>query len=415
MKFIFADGQDTIDPNYDFINDEFSKDRVLQRTDKYPHEVFSKKPYDGMLISRGLLDDGVYKSASRAYSSDQTKRLKMEGVKRFLRYYDGEVFGDNGAFSYHQLDEPPYKVDETVKYYEECMFDYGMSVDHIIFQYDKRFDTDADFDDRFKVTEEMQKRYDITINNAREFLKECKKQKVEFHPIGVIQAWSPLSMKKAARELVNMGYDYIAIGGMVPLDVDSCEEIVKAVREEIGIEIRLHLLGFAKAKQLERFVKYKITSFDSTSPLIKAFKDSKDNYFTPTKHYTAIRIPSADSTPALKRKISSGVVDQKTAQELEKKALESIRNYDKGNETIDNVLIHLENYEILFRDKVPINKYKDILSSKYWQRCQCEICQSAKIETIIFRNSNRNRRRGFHNLWQFQRELEELRKEYNIC
>ena len=35
-------------------------------------------------------------------------------------------------------------------------------------------------------------------------------------------------------------------------------------------------------------------------------------------------------------------------------------------------------------------------------------------ETTIFRNSNRNRRRGFHNLWQFQRELEELREGHNI-
>jgi len=415
MKFIFADAQDMIDPNYDFINDEFSPDRILQRTDKYPHEVFEKKPYDGMLLSRGLIDDGVYKSSSRAYSAAQSRRMKLQGIKRFLRYYDGEVFGDNGAFSYHKLDVPPYKVDETVKYYEDCGFDYGMSVDHIIFEYDKRFDTDGTFDDNFKVSETMQKRYDITITNAKEFLNQCEKQKVGFHPIGVVQAWSPNSMKKSARELVEMGYDYIAIGGLVPLDVNTCEEIINAVRKEIGFDIKIHLLGFAKAKQLERFVKYKITSFDSTSPMIKAFKDSKDNYFTPDKHYTAIRIPSSDTTASLKRKISSGVLDQKTAQILEKKALNAIREYDKDKTTLEYTLDCLETYEKIFRDKVPIDKYRDILSSKYWQKCQCEICQSVKIETIIFRNSNRNRRRGFHNLWQFQRELEELREGHNIC
>jgi queuine/archaeosine tRNA-ribosyltransferase len=415
MKFIFADAQDMIDPNYDFLNDEFSSDRILQRTDKYPHEVFEKKPYDGMLLSRGLIDDGVYKSASRAYSAAQSRRMKLQGIKRFLRYYDGEVFGDNGAFSYHQLDVPPYKVDETVKYYEDCGFDYGMSVDHIIFQYDRRFDTDGKFDDNFIVSETMQKRYDITIENAKEFLNQCEKQKVVFHPIGVVQAWSPLSMKKAARTLVEMGYDYIAIGGLVPLDVNTCEEIIRAVREEIGFDIKIHLLGFAKAKQLERFVKYKITSFDSTSPMIKAFKDSKDNYFTPDKHYTAIRIPSSDTTASLKRKISSGVIDQKVAQTLEQKALNAIRDYDKGNTTLEYTLECLETYEKIFRDKVPIERYRDILLSKYWQKCKCEVCQSDKIETIIFRNSNRNRRRGFHNLWQFQRELEELREGYNIC
>ena len=415
MKFIFADAQDTIDLDYNFLTDEFSPKRVIQRTDKYPHEVFSKKPYDGMLISRGLLDDGIFKSSSCAYTSAQTRRIKMQGIKRFLRYYDGEIFGDNGAFSYHMLDEPPYSVSETVTFYEKCKFNYGMSVDHIIFEYDKRFDTDGDFDDNYKVTEKMQKRYDITINNAKEFLKECAKQKVHFHPIGVVQAWSPNSMKRAARELIDMGYTYIAIGGLVPLDINSCEEIVKSVRDEIGYDIKIHLLGFAKAKQLDRFIKYKITSFDSTSPLIRAFKDEKDNYYTPKDHYTAIRIPSSQKTPALKRKVSSGLVDQEEAEKLEEKALSSIRAYDKGEETLENTLKALEEYELIFRDRVPIQRYKDILSSKYWQKCQCEVCQNAKIEVIIFRNSNRNRRRGFHNLWQFQRELEELREANNIC
>lgn len=415
MKFIFADAQDTIDLDYNFLTDEFSPKRVIQRTDKYPHEVFSKKPYDGMLISRGLLDDGIFKSSSCAYTSAQTRRIKMQGIKRFLRYYDGEIFGDNGAFSYHMLDEPPYSVSETVAFYEKCKFNYGMSVDHIIFEYDKRFDTDGDFDDNYKVTEKMQKRYGITINNAKEFLKECAKQKVHFHPIGVVQAWSPNSMKRAARELIDMGYTYIAIGGLVPLDINSCEEIVKSVRDEIGYDIKIHLLGFAKAKQLDRFIKYKITSFDSTSPLIRAFKDDKDNYYTPKDHYTAIRIPSSQKTPALKRKVSSGLIDQEEAEKLEEKALSSIRAYDKNEETLENTLKALEEYELIFRDKVPIQRYKDILSSKYWQKCQCEVCQNAKIEVIIFRNSNRNRRRGFHNLWQFQRELEDLREANNIC
>ena len=415
MKFIFADAQDTIDLDYNFLTDEFSPKRVIQRTDKYPHEVFSKKPYDGMLISRGLLDDGIFKSSSCAYTSAQTRRIKMQGIKRFLRYYDGEIFGDNGAFSYHMLDEPPYSVSETVTFYEKCKFNYGMSVDHIIFEYDKRFDTDGEFDDNYKVTEKMQTRYDITINNAKEFLKECNKQKVNFHPIGVVQAWSPNSMKRAARELIDMGYTYIAIGGLVPLDINSCEEIVKSVRDEIGYDIKIHLLGFAKAKQLDRFIKYKITSFDSTSPLIRAFKDDKDNYYTPKDHYTAIRIPSSQKTPALKRKVSSGLINQEEAEKLEEKALSSIRAYDKNEETLENTLKALEEYELIFRDKVPIQRYKDILSSKYWQKCQCEVCQNAKIEVIIFRNSNRNRRRGFHNLWQFQRELEELREANNIC
>ena len=105
MKFIFADAQDMIDPNYDFLNDEFSPNRILQRTDKYPHEVFEQKPYDGMLLSRGLIDDGVYKSASRAYSAAQSRRMKLEGIKRFLRYYsNGFRCWNFGKFPRRKID-----------------------------------------------------------------------------------------------------------------------------------------------------------------------------------------------------------------------------------------------------------------------------------------------------------------------
>ena len=215
-------------------------------------------------------------------------------------------------------------------------------------------------------------------------------------------------MQSASINLVEMGYTYIAIGGLVPLDVDQCEEIIAAVRKAIPREIKIHLFGFAKAKQLHRFLKYDITSFDSTSPLIRAFKDSKFNYYSPKEHYTAIRVPSSDGTAALKRKISSGVLSQETAQKLEKESLSALRLYDKGKESLENTLSKVIAYEKLFKDKIPEERYRQVLLDKYWQKCQCEICQDVSIEVVIFRNSNRNRRRGFHNLWQFMRELEEL-------
>ena len=40
--------------------------------------------------------------------------------------------GDCGAFNYVHEEEPPYSVDEVFDFYEECGFDYGISVDHII-------------------------------------------------------------------------------------------------------------------------------------------------------------------------------------------------------------------------------------------------------------------------------------------
>lgn len=409
MKFIFADSQDFVDPGYDFEKDAYSKNRVLQRTDKYPHEMYKQKPYDGMLVSRAILADGVYKT-SGAYSIMQSQRFKREGAHKFLRYKDGIIFGDSGAFSYVKLDKPPYDNSEMVDYYMQCGFTHAVAVDHIIFEYDPRFDSD---DQNFIVNEEMQKRYDITQENAKEFIRISKEKNASFEPIGVAQAWSPKSMQDASMSLVEMGYTYIALGGLVPLDVDQCEEIVAAVRQVIPKEIKIHLFGFAKAKQLHRFVKYDITSFDSTSPLIRAFKDNKFNYYSPTEHYTAIRVPSSDGTAALKRKISSGVLSQDTAQKLEKESLSALRLYDQGKESLENTLSKVIAYEKLFKDKIPEERYRQVLLNKYWKKCQCEICQDVSIEVVIFRNSNRNRRRGFHNLWQFMRELEELLKGKN--
>jgi len=409
MKFIFADSQDFVDPGYDFENDAYSKNRILQRTDRYPHEIFEKKPYDGMLVSRAILADGVYKTAG-AYSIMQSQRFKREGVRKFLRYYDGPIFGDSGAFSYVKLERPPYDNEEMVEYYMQCGFTHAVAVDHIIFEYDPRFDEE---DPNFEVNEEMQRRYDITQNNAKEFIRIAKEKNASFEPIGVAQAWSPKSMQKASKSLVKMGYKYIALGGLVPLDVDQCEEIVAAVRKVIPKEIKIHLFGFAKAKQLHRFLKYDITSFDSTSPLIRAFKDNKFNYYSPKEHYTAIRVPSSDGTAALKRKISSGMLSQEYAQKMEKDSLHAIRSYDKGEISLEEALSKIISYEKLFKNKIPEERYRQVLQDQYWKTCQCEICKDIGVEVVIFRNSNRNRRRGFHNLWQFMRELDELLKRNN--
>ncbi len=409
MKFIFADSQDFIDPGYDFEKDAFSKNRILQRTDKYPHEMFEKKPYDGMLVSRAILADGVYKT-SGAYSIMQSQRFKREGASKFLRYTDGPIFGDSGAFSYVNLEKPPYDNSEMVDYYMQCGFTHAVAVDHIIFEYDKRFDGN---DPDFEVNDEMQNRYNITQENAKEFIQIAKEKNASFEPIGVAQAWSPKSMQEASKSLVDMGYTYIALGGLVPLDVDQCEEIIAAVREIIPREIKIHLFGFAKAKQLHRFLKYDITSFDSTSPLIRAFKDNKFNFYSPKEHYTALRVPSSEGTAALKRKISSGLLSQEVAQSMENESLNAIRQYDKGKISLEDALDKIVRYEKLFKTKIPEDRYRETLKDQYWKTCQCEICKDVGVEVAIFRNSNRNRRRGFHNLWQFMRELEELLEGQN--
>lgn len=147
--------------------------------------------------------------------------------------------------------------------------------------------------------------------------------------------------------------------------------------------------------------------------MIRAFKDSKFNYYSPKEHYTAIRVPSSDGTAALKRKISSGLLSQEYVQKMEKESLSAIRSYDRGEVSLEEALSKAVSYEKLFKDKIPEERYRQVLQDQYWKKCQCEICKDVGVEVAIFRNSNRNRRRGFHNLWQFMRELDKLLEGQN--
>ena len=56
MKFFFPDSQDLVDPSFDFRTETRSDTRVRQRDDQYPHEVFATPPYDGMLVSKAIVD-----------------------------------------------------------------------------------------------------------------------------------------------------------------------------------------------------------------------------------------------------------------------------------------------------------------------------------------------------------------------
>src|SRR3546814_6336066 len=66
-------------------------------------------------------------------------------------------------------------------------------------------------------TTEAHRRFDITLENANAVWRATRDMSNRFTPLGVIQGWSPGSMAEAARRLVAMGYNYLAVGGTVPL------------------------------------------------------------------------------------------------------------------------------------------------------------------------------------------------------
>lgn len=426
MKFVFADNLDFVDPNYDFIEDRISPSREIYWDDKFPHELLDKAPYDGMLVSKAIV--GGSKVSGR-YTNAQAMMFTRVGAREFLRYrekdYPGSMMiGDCGAFSYHKMKEPPYSPAEMVDFYGDGEFTHGCSVDHVIFDFVQDDQVGSMDHDQL---EENRRRFEITSSNAESFLTECARLGNRFTPLGVIQGWSPGSMAQAALRLKKMGYTYLAVGGMVPLNTPQIKSALKAIRELIGGEIRLHILGFAKADQISEFKDYNITSFDSTSPLIRAFKDSNRNYYVSNSdgtlsYYSAIRIPQALDNKSLKILAKEGKFSQEDFLDREQRALDAIRSFDCGSVGLDEALSvimaysgplligkdeYLSETDIKKRDKLQ-DKYRETLEAKPWRSCKCAVCKQVGVEAIIFRGGNRNRRRGFHNLEIYHNHLKKF-------
>ena len=72
MKFFFPDSQDLVDPSFDFQAETRSETRVRQRDDQYPHEVFASPPYEGMLVSKGIVDGTGGEAGSRYTLAQRT-------------------------------------------------------------------------------------------------------------------------------------------------------------------------------------------------------------------------------------------------------------------------------------------------------------------------------------------------------
>ncbi len=416
MKFLFSDTQDYVDPGYDFINDRNAPGRKRYWGDRYPHELMDTAPYDGLLVSMSAVKSvpHVTSGASR-YSTAEEQRFLRDGARKFLRFggaafADNMLMGDCGAFAYAELAEPAYTPAEVFEFYVDGGFTHGCSPDHIIFAFDETNPTAE------KAGCGVVGRYRTTLKNAEEFLALSNEEGRPFEPLGAVQGWSPESMADAAADLERMGYSYLAIGGLVPLRTDSIHSCLNAIRARIRPETKLHLLGFAKAEQIHEFTSYGIASFDSTSPLIRAFKDARANYYLESpkgglEYFAAVRIPQAMENPRLMQAIKRGQFKSEELQEKEIKALWAIRGYDRGEVSLSATVDTLTAYQKFFtiatghsveKQQREIDKNRErvyqTLSDAPWKRCGCAICRQIGVEVIIFRSSNRNKRRGFHNL-----------------
>lgn len=408
MKYFIPEWDDLVDPQYNFQTDTLTLNRDPLLDDIYAHQIYQTPNYDGILVSKTVISK----------SKKKKELIEKLGIHKFLNW-SAEIMGDCGAFSYLNEEKPPYTTEEILDYYENHGFNYGISIDHLIVG-------------SFAKEGTREFRYDLTLKNAEDFIKKNKSRGCSFTPIGAAQGWSPESYRNAVKELIGMGYDYIAVGGVARAKSEEIIAILQSISPYLTPSTRLHLLGVGRINVTNYFRHLGVTSFDSASPLRKAWLDPQTNYYTLSgKTYIAVRIPSSNAKSGkIKRVLEAGLSDRETLKKLEERAINSLRKFDAGTMSLEETLEAILAYDKLLI--VPTDEenksqnsarslrknaqmYRELLEDKPWQKCNCKICREIGVEVIIFRGNNRNRRRGFHNTYIFYQRFQELLKnnQYN--
>ena len=387
----------------DYVYEPFQKEETHEdrRSDRkrYAHEIFgAKTPYDGLLFSLAQLQTG------RGPLSRLEKKgtFDLRGDRRIPE--DMLLFGDPGAFSYTADSEPPITSKEAATYYDKFGFNLGASVDHIPIP---------------SITpEEKIDRMKLTAKNAKQFLKICKENEYQFVPVGSIQGVTVDDYVYYVRQYVEIGYKHIALGGLVRRKDSKILEIVAAIREVLQKHTRgkqeniwVHLFGILRPDLRDSFQHLGVSSFDSASYLRKAWLSSDRNYLAPDGEgdwYGTIRVPISTSK-AMRDAAQSNSMSIEKLEELENKCLSNLDDFDGTPESKKKVLDSVEQYGPFLdrkgEDNHFIDEHKRLMRDQPWKKCRCHICRKLGIQIVVFRGSNRNRRRGFHNTWVFYHKI----------
>lgn len=411
LNYFIPDWDDYLDPEYDFINDRFSWDSG-ERVRLYAHELFGRRPlYDGVVVSLGhiVMGKGPVRNGLKP-----NNRIGL--VRKYLHLRRHHLLmGDCGAFSYRRSLVPPFTTEQVIKLYSALKVDIGASIDHIPF---------GEVEDNGKVrplnSKEIESRIELTTKLGREFLDAAQRVS-KFVPMGVIQARFKEEYASIAKEYISAGYDYIALGGLVPKKDDDIQQIVEstvsAIQKSFPLRfptIRIHLFGVLRENLLARLIQLNIASFDSGSYLRKAWLRSDKNYLSVSNEwYAAIRIPYS-SDPRFQKNATEKGISLFNLRKLEADCLKLLRDYDKNQEGLNSILDRIVEYDSLLLRTSDTNdlrgKYERTLKDAPWAQCNCPVCKSLGIDVIIFRGFNRNKRRGFHNTRIFYEKLSKLRR-----
>lgn len=188
-------------------------------------------------------------------------------------------------------------------------------------------------------------RYDLTLRNAQEMYDLYQEGEYPFRLMVAIQGWNPQTYSEAAADVLEMGYDYLGIGGVAGSPIHDVRGIVKEVgktvkafEREHETRVDSHVFGFAKTEGFETIGRSGMTSFDSASMLRSAWTGGQNFRLTHEERYDAIRIRYPSSRDSLAEAVETSLRGRE--------ALVALRAYDAG----DSIREALEDWHTLAKD-----------------------------------------------------------------
>ncbi len=402
LQYFLPDWDDLIDPDFDFIADQFSGPKS-ERADIHCARLMRPfKIADGILVS--LAQKREAKGPLKYVGGLESRTMRPIDLRAHYGLNRTQaLFGDCGAFSYVDEDKPPISVDYAVSLYDLYNFDFGASVDHIPVPVIRVGNEKVELTKR-----QRQRRVKITVENAAGFLEATKRRKASFVPVGTVQGLSTDQYVENANLYASMGYRRIALGGLVPLPDDVVFDIVSSTMASLRQRKNppdVHLFGVFRPKLQAKFRGLGVTSFDSATYFRKAWLRSEQNYLAENgSWYAAIRVPMTSDGRTRNTLLKAGHDLDKLAA-LEAAALEALHRYAKRRVSLKATLSAVIEYDSKLdrssedRSKVAA-RYERTLKDRPWEHCPCPICKKSGIDVLIFRGSNRNKRRGTHNTWR---------------
>ncbi len=399
MQYYLPDSLDYIDPGFNVWTGERQGYRVRGRTDRFVHQVLGFSPCSGLLLSYALFNSNRFTEAARV-------RLLREGIRRFYHLpAEMRIIGDCGAYAHKQGDALALEasdVERLLDFYEAGGVDYAVAPDLAVMVLGVRPTRHRPLD-----VARARARQQATLMQAADYWRRHHGRRLRAEAMGVAQGWDVASYLDAVRLLEQIGYRYIALGGLASVPSGDVRLVVRAVGATRRAGTRLHLLGVSRLDDLQAYARWGVVSFDSTMPVRQAFKDDQHNYHAPGGAYLAIRLPEVRGSLRLRRRLESQGIPFRQARRLEDAALQALQRYEQGETGLDETLGAIEAFEALLGPRDHRAAYARLLHDRPWEQCPCAVCRQHGVATLLFRTAEHNKRRAFHNLYVLHQVLQQ--------